>query len=286
MKMTVTRTIDRIALLLFHVSIAALAFGYGVAVVEYHIFPYRWLAAAKRAHQAILSDREPGHRHHYLFPAWYEYSGARVHDANSVAPGVTLLTSYWRTFDWKPGIQLIDSTGQVLHQWKTDPAEIWPTSPHTDYIARSENMAKNYVHGCFLFNNGDVVFNIEYMGLVRMNARGQVLWKLPYRTHHSVSRDESGNFWVCGLKWLENTSKGRGRLAHYPGLVAPLAEDFALKVSEDGEILREISILKALYQGGYQHLIWRGEERPGGDILHANDVEQLRSDMADQYPLI
>ena len=222
---------------------------------------------------------------HHLYPARHDYSGVRIHDANSMAPGVTLLTGYWRAFERKPGLRVIDSAGRVLHQWKTDPAEIWRTSPHADHARGSKNTSENYVHGSFLFENGDVIFNIENLGLVRMNARGEVLWKLPHQTHHSVTRDEFGHFSVCGLKWLENTPEGRERLNRYPGLEPSVAEDFVLQVTEHGEILREIGILKTLYDSGYQKFIWKALARRSGDVLHTNDVEPLRSDMADQYPL-
>jgi len=280
--MTVKYRVDRCAFHFFLVSVVLIVFGYGVAVGNYRIFPYRWLGAAKK----VLVDRLSNRRPHHLFPACYEYSGTRVHDANLMAPGATLLTSYWRELDWKPGIRLIDPVGNILHQWRIDPAEIWPTSPHTDIASRSENVLTYYVHGCFLFNNGDVIFNIEYLGLVRMNARGDIIWKLPYRTHHSIHRSDSGNFWVCGMKVIEDTQEGRERLAQYPGLTPPVAEDVALEVSSDGKVLREISILKALFESGYQQLIWQMKGNScTGDILHTNDVEPLPFEMADQYAL-
>jgi hypothetical protein len=276
-RMKKKRLLDRLSLCLFLLSILTVGFAYGVMVGKYRIFPHNWIETT----YIRFRDRNP----HHLFPAQYEYSGAKVHDAEAMAPGVTLLTSYWRSLDWKPGIRVIDADGKVLHEWKTDPAEIWPTSPHTDHRSGRLNTSGNYVHGCFLFDNGDVIFNIEYMGLVRMNAAGEIIWKLPYRTHHSVHRDESGNFWVCGLKWIEDTPEGRERLKRFPGLKTPVAEDFALKVSGDGKILKEISILEALYKSGYKQLLWRMRSDQSGDILHTNDVEPLRSDMADQYAL-
>ena len=199
--------------------------------------------------------------------------------------GVTLLTGYWESLGWKPGIRLIDSTGKILHQWKTDPAEIWPTSPHADRYWGRKNTSDNYIHGCYLFDNGDVIFNIEYMGLVRMNAEGKVLWTLPYRTHHSVSRDQDGHFWVCGLQWIEDDPEGWMRLNQYPDLTPPVAEDFALKVSEEGEILHEISLLRVLYENGYQQLIRQMSGKRTDDILHANDIEPLSSGLANRYPL-
>lgn len=280
---TKSRLIDRIALVLFLWSAAVLLFGYGVFVGRYHVFPYRWLADAAKTSREIISTRQ--FTPHHLSPARYDFSGVRIHDKNSISPGVTLLTGYWRNFDWKAGIRLIDSKGSVLHQWKTDPAEIWRTSPHVDHVRGTKNISENYIHGCYLFNNGDVIFSIEHLGLVRMNSHGNVLWKLPYRTHHSVTRDEYGHFWVCGTKWLEDTPEGLERLALYPGLKLPVAEDFALLVTEHGEIIREISILKALFHSGHQKLIWQTGAPRSGDILHTNDVEPLFSAMADQYPM-
>ncbi len=63
------------------------------------------------------------------------------------------------------------------------------------------------------------------MGLARMNASGHVIWRLPLRTHHSVTRDEEGNFWVCAMRWVE---RGDERLKKFPGLQTPLGEDFAV----------------------------------------------------------
>ncbi len=277
--------VDRLALILFFLSAACIVFGLGVAVGRYQIFPYHILLNMQNAIQISMGIfQDPELRPHYLYSAWYDYSGARIHDVSSIMKGVTLLTSYWPSLDWKPGIQLIDSTGQVLHMWKTDPTEIWTESPYTDH-ARSFNASNNYVHGCYLFDNGDIIFNLDYMGLVRMNAHGEVLWSLSYRTHHSVTRDEDGHFWVCGQKWIDDTPEGRERIKHYPGLKPSVGEDFALKVSEDGKILREISILKALYESGYQQFIRQMSGRRSDNILHMNKVEALHSDMADQYPL-
>lgn len=277
---------DQIALVLFIFSVICFIFCVGVFVGGKRIFPYHILKNMENAVLiAVGMDKDTVTRYHYLSDAWYNYSGVRINDANSMMKGVTLLTSYWSSLDWKSGIQLIDSTGRILHRWKVDPAKIWPKSPYTDHVRNRKNTSYNYIHGCYLFDNGDVLFNIEYMGLVRMNASGEVLWTLPgYRTHHSISRDQDGNFWVCGLKWIEDTPEGRARLADYPGLRLPVGEDFALKVSEDGKILREISILKVLYQNGYKQFIRQSSKRTD-DILHTNDVETLHSDMANQYPL-
>jgi hypothetical protein len=286
------RVIDRIALLLFVYSITALVFAYGVIVGRYRTFPYAWLADAGRGVQErLVAPSGPsvlpfGASPHDMSEAYYDYTGARIHDRDAMAPGVTLLTGSWSTLDWKYGVRLIDPEGNVLHEWATDPAAIWSDSPDANLVAGGRSKSKNYIHGCYLFDNGDILFNTEYMGLVRMNARGDVLWKLACRSHHSVTRDDDGNFWVCSLKWLEDTPQGHERASRYSGIDVPATEDFALKVSEDGVILREVSILKALYGSEEgRRLLWKTNYERSGDVTHVNDVEPLLASMADQYPL-
>lgn len=248
---------------------------------KYHWFPYSLLSGSFKVLNAYLKPT----RHHHFFPMQYDKVGANIYKPDEMAPGLTLLTSYWKDLNWKPGIRLINAKGDVLHQWITDPAAIWPVSPHSDDVADAFNVSTNYVHGAYLFENGDIIFNIEYMGLVRMNACNEIIWRLSYRTHHSIFRTETGDFWVSGLKWIEDTPEGRERLTRYPGLRLPVAEEFALKVSPDGEILQEISLLETLYKAGHEYLIWKIGRRRKGDITHLNEIEVLSSSMADHYPL-
>jgi len=208
--------------------------------------------------------------------------GATTYDGSQVADGVTLLTSFWPETGWTPGAKLINAAGETLHFWAIDPAKIWPESPHTDFAANSKNTSSNYVHGTYLFPNGDLLFNVEFLGLIRVNACGEVIWKLPYRTHHSIQRAEDGNFWVSGTKWIE---AGDARAKDFPGIQVPFTEDNVLKVSPDGKILEEISVLGALFNSKYKYLIWK-QKRPNRlDILHLNDVEELPGNLAPQFPM-
>jgi hypothetical protein len=79
------------------------------------------------------------------------------------------------------------------------------------------------------------------------------------------------------MRWVE---PGRGR---HPGMTPPYVEDTALRVSPDGEILEEISVLDALYHSPFRHLLWR-HEATDGDVTHLNDVEPLEAAMAGAFP--
>ncbi len=211
----------------------------------------------------------------HLFPLRYHNYGATTHDAATLAPGVTLLTTYWPDYEWRNGIRLIDAEGKTLHHWNIDPKALFPF----------KNIPKNtYVHGSYLFPNGDVLFNIEYAGLVRMNACGEVLWTIERQTHHSVFRDEQGNFRVSGYR---KVPAGSERAKQFVPIRRPFGEDTLLTISPQGEILQEISLLEALYNSDYKHLLWHYDRVKSpwqGDVLHLNDIEVLGTERAEEFP--
>ena len=253
---------DRISRWFFAASCIVLTFLGGFLVCRYQFFPY---PVIRRAIDAVAAPfAEPGQ---HLFPVRYRHVGVTIHDRSAIAPGVTLLTSFWPESDWGAGIRIIDQDGRVLHHW--DIAKVWPKSPHT------------YVHGSYLFPNGDVLFNVEYLGIARVNACGDVVWKRTDRAHHSISRTDSGDFWVSGMKWV---SEEDHRADQYPALIPPYAEQYAWKISPDGELLSEISVLKALYNSPYRKLLWTSGTRTR-DVTHLNDVEELSGKMAARYPM-
>lgn len=256
---------DKIALGAFVLSMCLAAFVYGIAVVKYEIFPFDQISHTYKELWASLD------RPHQLDPIRYENAGAKVYDRKAMSPGVTLITTFWPETGWQPGLRIIDADGRTLHHWNANPENIWPESPHSDLKAGLFNKVGNYVHGSYLFENGDVLINIEYLGFARLNACSEVIWTLPYRTHHSVSRDDAGRFWVSGLKWVE---EGSDRAADFPGLQTPFGEETVLNVTPDGKIVKEISILQALFDSEYKHLLWNYQMFTD-DILHLNDVEPL-----------
>ena len=217
----------------------------------------------------------------YLSPVRYDESGTMVHDLAKVMPGTTLITGHWLETNWRPGLRLIDVNGNTLNHWDVNIEEIWPESPHTDFTQNSKNVNWNNVHGSYLYPNGDVVFNINGLSLIRMNSCGEVLWKLPFRTHHSFDVDAEGDLWVPAVNWVE---EGNERAEAFPGLEVPFREDTILEVSPSGEVLREIGFLESIYNGGYLRYLWQ-YGIPRLDIMHVNDVEILGEELADQFPL-
>ena len=136
--------IDRLAFTLFIISIVILAFGYGIAVHKFTLFPYSLIESIYQDVRALTQ------RPHKLRPIRYDRVGIEVSDRDKVFPGVTLLTGYWPDMDWEVGVRIIDLDGNKLHHWAVNPADIWPESPHNDSMAGTkssthcENSSESY----------------------------------------------------------------------------------------------------------------------------------------------
>ena len=226
-------------------------------------------------------------------PLWidslvYDRSGPRTVDSAAVEPALTLLTSAWEFSDgWSPGFRLIDRDGEVLHQWAVPPEEIF-----ADTVSRNQaDLAHEYVHGSYLFPNGDVLVNVEYVGTARLNSCGEVLWQNSrFNFHHSLARAEDGSFWVPGVK-RDRPAESERYPGGYEGLTGPIHHSLIVNLSESGEVLRTINVLDLLYENGLErhipHSLYHRDQGllHGRDVLHLNDVEPLPDSLADEYPL-
>ena len=265
---------DVVPFLSWTLFIAIVFASYGVLAAKKKWCPYYELRQLHFIVETSLGRPE------HLYPIRHTQFGVTAKPDSEVAPGVTLITSYWKEFDWKPGAKIIDRSGNVLHEWEIDIPALWPSSPHQDSIAGTKNTRMNYLHGSILLPNGDLIFNIEYLGLFRVNSCGEPLWKLPYRTHHSLHLNRDGSVWASGMRWID---PGTERAKLYPDLKPPFGESTAVLVSADGEILKEVSLLEAIYNSPMKNIYWKYKAK-SGDIDHLNDVEPLESELAPQFP--
>ena len=229
-------------------------------VRELKLFPYQLYVEAVKGYQKFR------HQQTGKLPSYYYRLNQPFpevpENADPPYPGLNLVTKV--TTDDNLSAEIIDSQGKVVHQWNIDWFKMWPDAKHLSekYIPKEKPGA--LIHGAVVMENGDLVFNFEDMGLVRIDLQGKVIWRLPYRTHHSVHLHDDGNLWVSGHK---NRSETPWRF-----------NNTIVEVSPDGKILREWTIANILRRNGYTGLLHQGmnvskEIRDRTDILHLNDVE-------------
>jgi len=288
-----TQLLPRIA---FFAACLFFAFLFGFIASHFELFPHGTIAPAldeavrlvenpSKLMDGVPKRHQSEARHDFAGVLAYDEQGKLIpNEQIDAGDGCILITSFWPEYDWRPGLRLIDRRGETLHHWDVDLAKIWPESPYTDG-AEAFYGTESYIHGSYVFDNGDVLFNVEYVGLVRLDKHSNVVWKLDRHTHHSVTRAEDGNFWVCEMNWITDLQHA---LLNFYGLEVPFVEDMVLKVSPEGEVLQQVSILDMVCRSDLRSMLFRaGAEVPTRtfDPLHLNDVEELSSAMAAQYPM-
>ncbi len=171
-----------VAAVIFLLFAAFLAtFSYGIIVQRYRVYPYQLISQVVEAVNWSVEKAAD-------LPSWYyrENAGQKPllwPDAPADAP-LNLITGM--TKDDQISILLVDMAGQIRHEWRIEWAEIWPDFTHLPERAKPRGRPGTHIHGITMLPGGDVVFNFEQVGLVRLTPCGEVVWKLPYRTHHSV----------------------------------------------------------------------------------------------------
>ena len=249
----------RLAKAWFVVSVAVLGVGYGIVANQMEWFPSTVAKQAWTQAQAYVTDNPFS----YLVPRVYDRHGARIVQPEKVRPGFTLVSSMWETPDgWKPSVQLLNTQGETVHEWPVG------------YGLFPED---GYIHGTHLLPDGDLVVNIEYVGTARLDACGNVRWRLPKRTHHSVERAADGSFWI--------PAQMGDRTTNYPGLDEPVLPEQILHVSAEGEVLKTIDLIELLFENGLEKYFFnRHGPHPRGELMHVNDVEPLSASIAGEYP--
>lgn len=270
-------------LLYFGLSILLFFFALGVAVAKFEIFPYAILAGAW---SAALDWRENWRAYvrerpdQLIESARFEGDGVTAYVPNKASAGVTLITGFW---NGQHSITLVDLNGTYLHEWRVSFNNIWPAAPHLDDQPHDWD---TYIHGMLLYPNGDVVFNFDYHGLVKIDKCGDVIWQMAEKAHHSIDADDNGDLWI-GVR--RRTTEPR---ADPPKLSAPFLEEFIVKVSSDGEVLQEISLMDVIAKSQYEAVLFSdGQDsvsRWGDDAdveMHMNEIEVLGAAQAESFPL-
>ncbi|NES70134.1 MAG: hypothetical protein F6K24_35435, partial [Okeania sp. SIO2D1] len=263
---------DKLSFVGFITACTILVFFGGFLVRDFKLFPYKYYAKAMQGYKKIRKQIS-GER------SWFYQSLDKPFPevSNDIAQpyeGLNLVTKI--TSDNNITAEIIDSQGKIVHKWDINWFEMWPNPDHLPEKLLPKEKPGTQIHGAVVMENGDLVFNFEYCGLIRIDREGKVVWRLPYITHHSIHRHDDGNLWVSGLNYRTE------RTPELPHLTPPFFEDTILEVSPEGDILREWSVAKILRNNGYAGLLHPNpignfklklNNHKSKDLLHLNDVE-------------
>ncbi len=265
---------DLLALVLFCASLLLLAFAYGVAVGRFEIFPYTVITDAVSSAKAMRSRLTEEKT--WLYSRTTYSSKLPTYLPDAAYPGLNLVTAV--EADNRLVAYIMDMRGTIIHSWEVDWFKVWPDATHLPERAVPKQRPGTHIHGAVVLDDGDIVYNYEHLGLVRLDLCGDVVWRLPYRTHHSIHRDDDGDLWVSAQINQDGETTG------YPNYEPEFVEPIILEVSQDGEIKSEIPVLELLRENGLNGLLYMStlkqrDTSVKGDTMHLNDVEPFSSTM-------
>ena len=269
--------------ILFVFTCLSLIFICGIVVGAYQVFSLGILDYVKDSVVIVyreirtLTGTKP---EHFLQPARYDGDGVTVNDVPEGREELVLLSGF---FGETNELRLIRRDGSIVQRW---PVQFSKLFPDTSHLVRPPATDWNVdTSGALALPGGSVVFNFTYGGLVKLDRCGEVVWTLQRPTHHSLERAEAGGFWVPSRRNHPKDSP-----SPFPPFMTPYMEDTLLKISDTGEVLAEISVPGLFYENGLEALLTSsGDLFTSGmiwdnEILHLNKIEELTSDIADDFP--
>jgi hypothetical protein len=192
--------------------------------------------------------------------------GLLFHDERLAQPGLNFYVS-----GHAAEAVLMDMQARVLHRWSLAFASVFPDAPPDP---EAEERGRHHWRRAYLQADGDLIAIHEGQGLVRLDARSELVWKSPLRAHHAAQITPSGELWVLSRKIHE---------ARFRGRQVPIAEDFVSVLdATTGELLRETSVLEALRGSEFRELL--ADAKDEGDLLHTNALELLDGRCAARHP--
>ena len=274
--------------ILFLASCSAVIFLYGVATAKLEVFPYAIIVEAKNNVRDLYNDRHAllyDDPIGFLQPARHEGNGVLVNktgeqEANAI-DDLVLLSSF---YDQSNELRLIQRDGTVVARWPVSYAQLFPDDGLKFRASRSDWNID--IHGSLILPDGSIVFNFEYGGMAKLDRCGNLDWTVNQVTHHSVERADDGSFWSLGRH-----QHRAGSVSPFPPFETPYSEDTIINVSEEGDILLELSVPKMLYDAGLEAVMTStgGNMSQGeawdNELVHTNKVTPLPAAIADDFLL-
>lgn len=179
-------------------------------------------------------------------------------------------------------VSVINNDGELIHQWPINWFDLWPNPDHLLYSRKPKSLPGTMVHGAEITAEGDLIFNFEYLGMVRVDACGSVRWRLPELSHHSIFIDEQQHIWTSINQFHHFPKKAHALHGPY------YTEPFIAKISSEGKVLEKKSLLDILEHNHYYGALYLSSlnntlPSVKGDTLHINDVEIFPNTMEEGF---
>ena len=276
------------SLVAFVFALCGLTFAYGVATMALKIFPYQLFVDAKAAAQSLrlMEDENAG-------------LGMLVNKVDDRVKPVPVV----KTFDAAAGNELllvtggpaqdakhcpkfgclawiVNRKGDVLYSWPLDLEKLFK---NIKGFAGSTEVTNFYPVGLQLQNDGTLIVSFHArnvfpytVGIAKIGRKGEILWEHLDNTHHWFTTNEKGEIFAPGQ---------RGAAAKYLGGTSlevrckfPISDEGVRVYRKDGSVVKTLSAIDSLTQGGYPGLLYA--LRDDCDPIHLNSVDIVSPEIA------
>ena len=264
------------------ILVLGLTFTLGLHSGHYETAAFRAIRTTFRLIKEVISEAPTllkTHPENFLNPAFYEGAGVTINDQAGDQTDLILISGF---FEKNNQIRIMKRDGTVIARWPLRFSKIFPDASHV--LPKIPDTDWNIdTHGALALPDGSVIFNFEYGGLVKLDRCNRVVWTLPRMAHHSVERSEKGGFWVPGQRYHPVNGE-----SPFPPFELPINEDTIMRVSENGELLEEISVPELFYRNDLEALLTVSEtnfEDWNEEIVHLNKISELPLALSNDFPM-
>jgi len=190
-----------------------------------------------------------------------------------------LLSRYDNTLK-RSVVELIDlKKKEIINTWKPDIKHINKLSklPRDRFNLERDHGPKRYmINHPWLNNDGSLIFKGEETPLTKIDKCSNVVWSLDYAFHHSIEKDHEKNYWVPMIYFPKKVTAGFDE--KYGSSVQYFVDDGIMKVSNDGKVLFQKSVMQIFIENDLGHLIFPSQAEGSFDPIHVNDIQPVVND--------
>ncbi|MCA0998774.1 arylsulfotransferase family protein [Alloyangia pacifica] len=220
----------------------------------------------------------------FLQPSWHEGKGGA---ANTLSDdGLVFVSSF---VDGTTGLQLMRRNSTIVADWSVRFSDHVPETSHL--AVPPDGDWKIDIHGALMIPAGDVVFNFERGGTLKLSRCGKATWTLAHPRHRSLSRALFDGYWILGRDYL-NTGEGR----HSPPSPKPATQigsmtNPILRVSEERTIEDREPIFGIFYDSGLEALLiatahsFYASENFDTELVHSSTVTAMPAEDSASLPM-
>jgi len=271
---------DNPARFLFWATVALVIFLVGGEFGKRGMYPYRLFDDGHTAMKTLIKELQQT-RPDLLFRHQYDGDGVTHHDPTLAYDGLTLIQGF---FSEGVELRLVDMKGKVIHRWPADFFSIWPSPSH---VVPHKNIPTSrfgyHTQGMWALPDGSMVVNFGAKGTVKMDKCGMVQWTIDRMTHHSITPNPDGSYWIPVKGNVQNMpdrlllpNVTHDKLMDSSGWY----EDRLMLVDALGQKKEEISVLQSLFDGEFERELFDTTKISPLDPTHLNDIEVVNPALA------